>query len=367
MKLLIIGTGSMAEAHAKNFAAIKGVEIVAAVETNKKRLAAFSDAHKIAKRFTDLDKAIAWGQFDAAANVTPDAVHHPTTMKLLAAEKHVFCEKPLATTYPLAKEMADTAEAKAVINMVNLTYRASPALHKARELATSGALGVVRHFEASYLQSWLVGKQWGDWRTESRWLWRLSTAHGSKGTVGDIGIHLIDFATFAAGSDIASLSPRVRTFHKAPGDKIGEYVLDANDSFAVTAELQNGALGTIQATRFATGNFNELRVSLFGDKGAIMLHTDGKQSSLQICTGRDIDTMKWRKVKCPAVPTTYQRFAAAAASGVNGDPSFRRAADIQQVLDVILAAGEKPGLKVGVSPPLTRSTARRSPSRRRSG
>src|SRR6185295_3712357 len=117
------------EAHAKNFAAIKGVEIVAAVETNKKRLAAFSDAYKIGKRFTDLDKAIAWGQFDAATNVTPDAVHYPTTMKLLAAEKHVFCEKPLATTYPLAKEMADTAEAKAVINMVNLTYLASPALH----------------------------------------------------------------------------------------------------------------------------------------------------------------------------------------------------------------------------------------------
>ena len=299
--------------------------------------------------FADLDAAIAWGEFDAAANVTPDAVHHPTTMKLLAAGKHVFCEKPLATTYPLAKEMADTAEKAGVINMVNLTYRASPALHKARELATSGALGTIRHFEASYLQSWLVGKQWGDWRTEERWLWRLSTAHGSKGVVGDIGIHFIDFATFAAGSDIAAMSPLVKTFHKAPGDKIGDYKLDANDSFAMTAELQNGALGTIQATRFATGYANELYVTLYGDKGAVKVHTDGKASELKLCAGADIDTQTWRDVKCPPVPTTYQRFAAALASGKNGDPSFRRAADIQRVLDLLLKAGEstKGAVKVG--------------------
>jgi len=347
MKLLIIGTGNMGAAHAANFKKIKGVKLVAAVETNPERLAAFAAEHKIPKQFADLDAAIAWGGFDAAANVTPDAVHHPTTMKLLAAGKHVFCEKPLATTYPLAKQMADTAEKRGLINMVNLTYRASPAVHKARAMATSGALGTVRHFEASYLQSWLVGKQWGDWRTEERWLWRLSTAHGSKGVVGDIGIHIIDFATFAAGSDIASMAPMVRTFHKAPRDKIGKYAFDANDSFAMTAELQNGALGTIQATRFATGYANELYVTLYGDKGAVKIHTDGKASELRLCAGADIDTQTWRDVKCPPVPTTYQRFAAAVASGKNGDPGFRRAADIQRVLDLLLKAGEKGAVKVG--------------------
>jgi predicted dehydrogenase len=245
--------------------------------------------------------------------------------------------------------MADAAEKRRLINMVNLTYRASPAVHQARELATSGALGTVRHFEAAYRQSWLVGKQWGDWRTEERWLWRLSTAHGSKGVVGDIGIHIIDFATFAAGSDIVSMAPMVKTFHKAPRDKIGKYTLDANDSFAMTAELKNGALGTIQATRFATGYANELSVALYGDKGAVAIRTDGKKSSLKLCTGADIDTQRWRDVKCPPVPTTYERFAAALASGKNGDPSFRRAADIQRVLDTLLEAGEgaKGAVKVG--------------------
>ena len=345
MKLLVLGTGSMAAAHARAFAAIDGVEMVAAIDTDAARLAAFCQEHGIANRFADLDEAIAWGGFDAATNVTPDPVHHPTTMKLIAAGKHVLCEKPLATDYTLAMQMTEAAEKAGVINMVNLTYRASPALHKARELATSGALGAVRHFESSYLQSWLVGKQWGDWRTEERWLWRLSTEHGSKGTVGDIGIHLIDFCTFAAGSDVTALCPRVKTFHKAPGDRIGAYTLDANDSFAMTAELANGALGTIQATRFATGNFNELKVSLFGDRGALTAHTDGKVSSLRMCT--DVDTMDWVEVDCPPVPTTYQRFAEAVATGRNGDPSFRRAADIQRILDLALEHGDGRMVTVG--------------------
>jgi predicted dehydrogenase len=243
--------------------------------------------------------------------------------------------------------MTEAAEAARIVNMVNLTYRASPAVHRARQLATSGALGTVRHFESSYLQSWLIGKQWGDWRTEERWLWRLSTAHGSKGTVGDIGIHLIDFCTFAAGSDIAALCPRVKTFHKAPGDRIGEYTLDANDSFVVAVELANGAIGPIQATRWATGNLNDIRLNLYGDNGALRVMTDGKVSSLSICAGIDVNTQTWREVECPLVPTNNQRFAAAVRSGINGDPDFRRGALLQQVLDLSFAANELGTLKIG--------------------
>jgi len=82
-------------------------------------------------------------------------------------------------------------------------------------------------------------------------------------------------------------------------------------------------------------------LSLYGDKGGIMVHTDGRKSSLQISAGSDVDKLKWREVKTPAVPTTYQRFAKALRSGQNGDPSFRRAADIQRVLDLVLEGGDK--------------------------
>lgn len=346
MRLLILGTGSMAKAHVLAFAAEPDVEIVAAVEPHPERRQAFAAEHDIANTFATLHEAIAWGQFDAAANVTPDAVHYPTTMQLIAAGKHVFCEKPLATDYPRAKEMADAADAAGVMNMVNLTYRSSPAVQKARELVMSGEIGALRHLEASYLQSWLVGKHWGDWQTEDRWLWRLSSAHGSKGVVGDIGIHVVDFATYAAASDVVSLNSRIKTFHKAPGDRIGEYTLDANDSFVIAVELGNGAIGPIQATRWATGNLNDIRLNLYGDKGALRVMTDGKVSSLSICAGLDVNTQTWREVECPPVPTNYQRFAAAVRSGVNGDPDFRRGAAMQQILDLSFAANELGTLKI---------------------
>jgi len=341
IRILIIGTGNMANSHANAFKAEKGVKLVATVETDAERRAAFAKAHGIEKSFASLEEALAWGEFDAASNVTPDAVHYPTTMKLVAARKHVLCEKPLAPVYAEAKRMADAAEKAGIINMVNLSYRASPALQKARALVAAGKIGSLRHIEADYLQSWLVGNHWGRWDKEQRWLWRLSTAHGSKGVVGDIGIHVVDFATYAAGSDIAWLSSMVKTFHKAKGDRIGAYKLDANDSFAMTVELKNGAVGTIQATRFATGNTNDIRVSLYGDKGGLRLFTNGGVSSLEICAGKDVDTQVWKPVACPKVPTIYQRFVAALKSGKNGDPDFRRAANIQRVLDAVLANGEK--------------------------
>ena len=185
MRLLILGTGGMAAQHAKHFAAIDGVTLVGGVDVDPARLEKFNATHKIPNGFASLDAAIAWGEFDAVANVTPDSIHHPTSIAALQAGKHVFCEKPLATDATKAFEMVEVAEKSGLINMVNLTYRNVAQLQKAREIVLSGQIGAVKHVEASYLQSWLVSKAWGDWRTESQWLWRLSTRHGSNGVLGE--------------------------------------------------------------------------------------------------------------------------------------------------------------------------------------
>src|SRR5690606_9149516 len=138
-------------------------------------------------------------EFDAVANVTPDAIHHPTSIAALKAGKHVFCEKPLATDAEKAFEMVEVAEASGLINMVNLTYRNVAELQKAREIVTSGQIGTVKHVEASYLQSWLVSKAWGDWRTESQWLWRRSRKPGPNGLLGALAVPPRDFAPDGAG------------------------------------------------------------------------------------------------------------------------------------------------------------------------
>ena len=336
VRLLILGTGGMANSHAMNFSTIDGVDLVAAVDVDIVRVEAFALRHNIENRFTSLDEAIAWGEFDAVANVTPDKIHHPTTLRLIEAGKHVLCEKPLAETYEKADEMARAAEASGLVAMVNLTYRNVAEVQKARQKVLSGEIGQVRHIEASYLQSWLVSKAWGDWSTESQWLWRLSTKHGSNGVLGDVGIHILDFAGYGAASDVEHVFARLKTFDKAPGNRIGEYDLDANDSFTMTAEFANGAMGVIHASRWAVGHLNELRLRMHGDRGAIeVIHTpDG--STLKACLGEDIEKGVWKDIDAGTVLTNYQRFIDAVRAGKQAEPGFRHAAELQKVLDLAM-------------------------------
>lgn len=336
MRLLVLGTGGMANNHAQHFAAIEGVELVGAVDVDPSRARAFAELHGIPNVFTSLEDAIAWNGFDAATNVTPDRAHHPTTLALLAAGKHVMCEKPLAENYAKADEMARAAETSGLVTMVNLTYRNVAALQKARQMVLAGEIGRVRHVEASYLQSWLVSKAWGNWATESQWLWRLSIKHGSNGVLGDVGIHILDFASYGAASEVEHVFARLRAFDKAPDNRIGEYDLDANDSFTMTVDFANGALGVIHSSRWATGHLNELRLRMHGDRGALeVIHTT-EGSHLRGCLGEDVEQAVWREIDAGTVPTNYQRFAAAVAAGEKIEPGFRHAAELQKVLDIAI-------------------------------
>ncbi|MEO5807809.1 Gfo/Idh/MocA family oxidoreductase [Devosia sp.] len=334
MRLLILGTGGMAHQHAKHFAAIPGVTLVGGVDVDPARVEAFGKVHNIPRGFASLEAALAWGEFDAIANVTPDSVHYATSMAAIAAGKHVFCEKPLATDHGKAVEMTEAAEKAGIVAMVNLTYRNVAQLQRARAIVQSGAIGKVKHVEASYLQSWLVSKAWGDWRTESQWLWRLSKKHGSNGVLGDIGVHILDFAVYGAGSDIDRVFCRLQTFEKAENNKIGEYELDANDSFAMSIQLENGALGVVHATRWATGHMNELRLRVYGELGSVEVQHRHDGSRLLTCLGPDAETGTWTEMECDPVPTNYERFYAAVQDGKTAEPSFRHATNLQKVLDL---------------------------------
>lgn len=348
LRILILGTGGMAKAHVEAYQAIPGVTVVAGVDTNAERLAAFQAKHGIAEGFATLEAALAWGQFDAVSNVTPDPVHYATTLPLLAAGKHVMCEKPLAANYGHAAEMAAAAKAAGVVNMVNLTYRNVPALIAGARMVADGAIGEVRHFEASYLQSWLTQPAWGAWDKESQWLWRLSSAHGSLGVLGDVGVHILDFATYAAGLFPTNVSCRLATFHKAPDDRVGEYVLDANDSAVMHLRLENGAIGTVHASRFASGHLNDLVLQLFGTRGGIEIRFEGGVSRLRASVGADILTGKWAEVETPPVKTNYQRFVDAIRAGRQELPDFARGAALQQVLDLAVASDKASSVDMAI-------------------
>ena len=338
IRVLIVGTGAMARDHAKAYAAMDDVTLVAGVDPNAENLAQFIADFDISNGFASVKDALEWGGFDAVSNVTPDAIHHRTTMPLLAAGKHVLCEKPLATNHADAVEMAETAAQAGVVNMVNLSYRNVTALMHAADLVSQGRIGEVRHFEASYLQSWLTQDAWGHWADEDQWLWRLSQAHGSMGVLGDVGVHILDFATHAAGSDTDRVSCRLKTFKKADGDQIGQYKLDANDSMTMHVSLQNGAVGVIHASRFASGHLNDLRLRLFGTKGGLDIRFENSQSYLSICEGDDLEKAVWKQIDPPQVTPNYTRFINAIRSGTQVSPDFARGAALQRVLDLAVVS-----------------------------
>lgn len=337
IRILIVGTGEMANTHAQAYRNIDHCVLVAGVDNDKTRLNAFCDRHNMAQRFTSLDAAIEWNQFDAVSNVTPDGVHCRTTLPLIRAGKHVLCEKPLAVNAADAQAMADAAITAGVVNGVNLSYRSVAALQQAATMVRDGKIGAVRHFEASYLQSWLTQDAWGDWKREPQWLWRLSTRHGSNGVLGDVGIHILDYATFVAGSLPVSVTSRLHTFDKAPDNTIDGYTLDANDSFVMHAQLANGAIGTISATRFASGHHNDLRLRIYGDQGGLEVLFEKGVSCLRGCLTPDLQSAEWHEIDCPPVPDNYQRFISAIRTGGQTRPDFTRGAELQRLIDEILA------------------------------
>lgn len=334
IRLAIVGTGGMANVHAREFLKQPGVQLVGVCDVSAERAKEFSQrlTGGDAKVFTDFGEMLETLPLDAISNVTPDSFHAPLSLRALAKGLHVFCEKPLATNHADALRMAKAAKKAGVINMVNFTYRNASAIQKARELVESGKLGDIVHVEASYLQSWLPSKGWGDWKTSPGWLWRLSSKHGSRGVLGDVGVHIIDFATMPVGP-LRSVSARLKTFTALKGKKVGEYTLDANDSAIMNVEFANGALGVIHTTRWATGYPNSLFLRLHGTKGALRIDLDKSPTSLEVSLGKDIHKFAWKTIKALETRSTYERFIAAIRSGQNGEPDFVRGAQIQKALD----------------------------------
>lgn len=332
VRLAILGTGGMANMHAERFNKVTGCKIVAAADVDLTRAEGFAAKHGIATAFGSSKDLLKNADFDAVSIVTPDPFHAPLSLECLKAGKHVLCEKPLAVTYPDAKRMVTAAKKAGVINMVNFSYRDWPAIQAVAALVRDGEIGEVRHVEASYLQAWLASKIWGDWRTTPAWLWRLSQKHGSKGVLGDVGVHIVDFATFPVGP-IASVYCRLKAFDKAPGNRVGEYPLDANDSAVLNVEFKNGALGTIHTTRWCGGHANRLFLKIAGTKGTVEIDSEKTTAGYRICAGDDLDKAVWRDVAVTEVPNNYQRFIKSIRTGRQDQPDFARGAEIQKVLD----------------------------------
>ena len=346
IKLAIAGTGSMANQHADNFGNIRGVKIVACCDIVKKKAQDFAKTHGIANYYTDFDQMLKAESLDAVSIVVSDKFHAPLATAAIKKGLHVFCEKPLATTVADAKKMVKAAKKIGVINMINFVYRKSPALQRASQMIAAGEIGKLRHVEAHHLQSWLVGKHWGDWKKTSAFLWRLSKNYGSTGALGDIGCHILDFVTFAVG-DIDNVYCKIKDFDKGVKKPYKGYNLDTNDSAHIIAEFTNGATGTINMTRWATGQMDSISLQAHGTKGAIKIDTDCGDDKLWVSVGKNIDRPKWKIVSCGKCVTNYQKFIKSIRTGKNDVPTFVEGARVQEYMEKCFAsAAQKKPVKL---------------------
>lgn len=330
VRLGIIGTGGMANHHATQYAKMTNAQMTACCDVSAERRTAFAEKWKIPHVYADYREMLEKAPLDGVVNVTPDAMHAEISIAALEKGIPVLCEKPLASTLADAKRMLTSAQKANAFNMVNFSYRNSSGLQAAAEVVRSGKIGKIIHVESSYLQSWLVSKGWGDWRSGDNWLWRLSTKHGSAGVLGDIGVHIYDMTTFLAG-DIASIQCTLRTFDKGvPANRMGDYVLDANDSFVATISLADGGLGTVHASRWAVGHANSLRTRIYGEGGAIEIDLDRAYDEYRICAGAEnVDKFAWETVKCSSTPSNYERFVNGIALGKPDPSDFANGVKIQ--------------------------------------
>jgi predicted dehydrogenase len=217
---------------------------------------------------TDWRAVIARDDIDLIDICTPGDTHAEIALAALAAGKHVLCEKPLANSVAEAREMASAAaaaSASGVRAMCGFNYRRVPAVALMRDLISSGRIGRVNHIRASYLQDWIADPSFP-------LVWRLRKEVAGSGALGDIGAHIIDLTQFVTGQSITSVTAMTETFVKqrpltADSSSLGEVTVD--DAALFLARLDGGAVATYEATRFATGRKNALRVEINGSLGSV--------------------------------------------------------------------------------------------------
>ncbi|MFI7684240.1 Gfo/Idh/MocA family protein [Streptomyces griseoaurantiacus] len=239
-----------------------------------------AERHGWASTETDWRALVAREDIDLVDICTPGDSHADIALAALAAGKHVLCEKPLANTVAEAEAMAraaEEAEARGRFAMVGFNYRRVPATALARRMIAEGRLGRLRHVRATYLQDWLADPG-------APLTWRLRRERAGSGALGDLGAHVVDLAQYLAGEPLAGVSALTETFvrrrplpagseaarglsARAAEDATGEVTVD--DAALFTGRFASGALASFEATRYATGRKNSLRIELNGEHGSL--------------------------------------------------------------------------------------------------
>jgi len=269
----LLGYAFMGKAHANAYKTLPYMawppplrpRLVAIAGRNEAAVAEAAGRYGFERWVTDWQDLVGDPEIGLFDNSGPNNLHAEPTVAAAEAGKHVFCEKPLGRTAAESHEIWQRVAAAGVKHMAAFNYRFVPAVRLARQLIEAGEIGEIYHFRGRYLQ------EWGSTTDQA---WRFDRDAAGSGALGDLGAHVIDLARYLVG-EITAVSAATRTF--MPGREV-------DDAFEAVAEFQAGAVGTIEASRFAPGRKNAFSWEINGSNGSIAFDLE-RLNELQVSEG----------------------------------------------------------------------------------
>src|SRR4051794_20376137 len=310
------------------------------------RVAAAAERLGWAGTETDWRRVIERDDFALVDVCTPGDTHAEIAIAALEAGKHVLCEKPLANSVTEAEAMAEAAAKAAtrgVRSMVGFTYRRVPAIGLARKLVADGRLGEIRHVRAQYLQDWIADPA-------APMSWRLEKEKAGSGALGGHGAHLLDLTQHITRQTPTRVSGMLETFVKerplpeetgklsgVGGSETGTVTVD--DAAVFLGRFTGGALATFEATRFALGRKNGIRIEINGSSGSLAFDFED-MNVLEFFDGTEpAETAGFRRIIVTEPEHPYVSAWWPAGHGLGYEHGFTH-----QVVDLVtaIAAGEDP-------------------------
>lgn len=301
LNVAMIGGGFMGKAHSLAYAGMPMFFSPAPALPQRKTVVDINDelAKAAAERYgfenysSDWRSVVEDPSIDIIDIVTPNNSHAEIAIAAAKAGKHIICEKPLARTAEESKRMLDAVTEAGVKHMVAFNYRRTPAVALAKKYIEEGAIGKILNFRGTYLQDWSADPA-------SPLSWRFKKDIAGSGALGDIGTHVIDFARYLVGEisevmAVANTFIKERPIQSGSVDKLGtvkatgdvkKEAVDVDDEISTLLRFENGAVGSIEATRNAWGRNNFLTFEIHGETGSIYFNYE-RRDELQVCFSND--------------------------------------------------------------------------------
>lgn len=271
----VIGSGFIGTVHIEALRRL-GVPVHGLLGSTPERGAASAERLGVAQAYASLDDLLADDRVEVVHVTSPNHLHVPQVTSILAAGRHVVCEKPLAMTSDESAQLVRRAAASGRVNALNFNIRFYPLNQHVAEMVRNGELGSVRLVTGHYFQDWLL--------LETDWNWRLvPELGGSLRAVGDIGSHWLDLVGFMSGLRITEVMADLQTFiptRKEPAGPVEtfsteraaetvERTIGTEDVATVLLRFENGARGTVAISQLSPGRKNSLEYEIDGSAAAV--------------------------------------------------------------------------------------------------